>query len=154
MNDLEFPDNAVSLIRLHLEDEPNFSSIVGRPLRPTDYTGMVGIFATVWQPDDFEIGQFDPAVTRYGLSIQSLAKNATEEEGIAEHSRLAKKIRVMLYRDADLRVQLGQLRTTDDGFTERTQRWGVTQQRYLSGELEGQFMFLAVTDLWLETEIT
>lgn len=153
MSDYEFPENFVDVLRRHLDDEPDFSLVVNRPLRPSDSNSMVGIFSTIWQPVDFEIGQYDPAVTRYGITIQSLAKNATEEEGIADHSKLAKKIRIMLYRDSDLRIQLGQLRTTADDLTERTQRWGVQQQRFLSNEIDNQFLYLAVTDLWLETEI-
>lgn len=153
MDELSFPHNFADLIKQHFEDEPDFGVVVGRPLRPTDQNNMVGVFPTVWTPEDYEIGQFDPAVTRYMLGIQTLAKNATEEDGIIEHSRLAKKVRVMLYRDQDLRVQLGQLKTTDDTVTERLQRWGITNQRFLANEIDGQFLYLAVTDLWLETEI-
>lgn len=151
--DLEFPLNFAKILRDRFEDQDEFSMVVARPLRPSDQDRMVGIFPTVWIPQEFEIGQYDPAVTRYMLAIQTMAKNATEEEGIAAHSKLAKKVRVMLYRDEDLRVQLGRLKTTDPVVTERVQRWGATNQRFLANEINGQFLFLAVTDLWLETEI-
>ena len=153
MNDYEFPENFVDVLRLHIEDEPDFSFVLNRPLRPSDNNSTAGIYATLWQPSEFEIGQYDPAISTYGITIQTLAKNATEEEGIVDHSRLAKKIRIMLYRDEELRIQLGQLKTTNDGLTERTQRWGVQQQRFLSNEIDNQFLYLAVTDMWLETEI-
>lgn len=149
---LEFPDSAVDVLRISLESEPEFSHIFRRPLRDTDPNMSLGIFPAMWTPTDYEIGQRDPAVSTYSIQIQTLAKNATEEDGIVAHSKLAKKVRVMLYRDADLIVQLGRLKTESDSLVERTQRWGITSQNYLANEISGQFLYLAVTDIWLETE--
>jgi hypothetical protein len=151
-HDLDFPDNFIDILRINLEDEPDFEHVLRRPLRDTDPDRSVGIFPAMWAPTDFEIGQRDPAVAVYSIQIQTLAKNATEEEGIIAHTRLAKKIRVMLYRDDDLIVQCGRLKTERDSLTERTQRWGITSQNFLTNEIGGQFLYLAVTDVWLETE--
>lgn len=159
---LDFPENIVAEVRTSLtamQDTsvvpavPLFDTILGRPLRPTDPHLSAGVFAIDWNPLEWQIGQWDPAVTRYMVGIQTFVKHGDEQEGIALHTRLGKKVRVMLYRDEDLRVRLSSLSITEDGVTERIQRWGVQTQRYLSNEINNNFMFLAVTELWCETEI-
>jgi hypothetical protein len=153
MSALDFPDNVVDALAARLVTIAEVDVVLKRPLRPTDPSGSVGVFAVIWSPSEYEIGQHDPAVTRYSLNIQTFIKHGDEQEGITLHSRLAKRVRVMLYRDDALRVLLGSLSVTDAGNTERLQRWGIETQRYLSNEMEGTFLYLAVTDMWVETEV-
>lgn len=153
MEELDFPENVTMAISDRLSLSSEFSIVLRRPLRPTDNNRSCGVFSAGWSPQEWEIGQYDPAITRHDYQIQTLAKYATEEEGLVAHTKLAKIVRLMLYRDADLRLQLSQLRTTVEGVVERTQKWDVVSQRYLANEIEGQFLFLAVTDFYLETEI-
>lgn len=150
---MDFPENIIEEIKVSLLEMEGVDHVIRRPLRPTDPTESVGVFAMSWSPEDWQIGQFDPAVTQYLIAIQTFVKHGNEEEGVTAHARLAKRVRVMLYRDDDLRLRLGTLSAVEDGLTERTQRWGVRAQRYLSNELQGNFLFLAVTELWVETEI-
>lgn len=154
MSTPDFPDNAVDALVAALEAGVNFEGgVVRRPLRPNDPNFMAGVVASMWSPEEWAIGQYDPAITRYSLQIQTLVRSADEEEGIALHSRLAKRVRVMLYRNEELRLQLGRLSTTEAGVTERTLRWGVSGQRFLSNEVNGSYLYLAVTDVWYDTEI-
>jgi len=150
---LEFPENVVEELSYNLAEIPEVEVVLRRPLRPTDPNGALGVFALSWNPEEYQIGQFDPATTRYMLNIQSFVKHGNDEEGVVLHSRLAKRVRVMLYRDQQLRVGLGTLSVTEGGVTERFQRWGVVTQRYLNNEMEGTFLYLAVTEMWVETEI-
>jgi hypothetical protein len=149
----DFPENFVEVLKDTLTAIDISDHILGRPLKPTDPSGSIGVFAVDWTPVDAQIGQYDPAVTRYMLSIQSFVKHGSEQEGVALHARLAKKVRVMLYRNEDLRVRLSSLSVVEDGVTERVQRWGVEIQRYLSNEIDNNFMFLASTECFIETEM-
>lgn len=148
----DFPENIVAELKASLESL-GFDKVMRRPLRPTDPHLSAAVFAVDWNPEEMQIGQHDPAVTRYLLSIQTFIKHGDDEVGTTLHARIAKKVRVMLYRDEALRVRLGQLRATEDGVTERLQRWGVRTQRYLSNEVDATFLYLAVTELWVDTEI-
>lgn len=150
---LDFPDNFVAEIKTALEARDELDRVVARPLNPTDAHLSAGVFATEWAPREMVIGQYDPAVSRYGAMIHTFVKHGNEEEGISLHNRLAKMVRVMMYRDEPLRVRLANLSTTEFGVTERIQRWGVSTQRYISNEFQGSFLFLAVTEMWIETEI-
>lgn len=149
----DFPNNVVAELKATLAARPELDVVVARPLKPTDAHKSAGVFAVDWNPQDMVIGQWDPAVTRYMVGIQTFVKHGNEEEGIALHTTLAKMVRVMLYRDEGLRVRLGDLSTTELGVTERMQRWGVQTQRYISNEMEGTFLYLAVTEMFIETEI-
>jgi hypothetical protein len=150
---VDFPENVVSELEISLSDIQQVGNVFRRPLKPTDPSNSIGIYATLWMPQEYQIGQYDPAVTRYSIVVQSFVKNGSEEEGIAQHSRLAKRIKIMLYRDDALRLRLAGLSTTEGGVTERTLRWGVQNQRYLSNEIQNTFLFLATTEMWIETEV-
>lgn len=150
---LDFPENVVEELAISLDVLEGIDVVVKRPLKPTDPNGAAGVYAVSWNPEGYQIGQYDPAVTQYLFAIQTFVKHGDDEGGVALHSRLAKRVRVMLYRDDELRVRLGTLYTDESGIIERTQKWGVRTQRYLSNELQGTFMYLAVTEMYLETEI-
>jgi hypothetical protein len=150
---VDFPENFIDELQTSLEASNLFDKVLRRPIQPTDPNGTAAVFAMDWSPQEMAIGQVDPAVTRYQVAIQTFIKNGNEQAGVIAHSQLAKKVRVMLYRDADLRVRLGTLSTSDGEVVERVQRWGVSRQRYLSNEIQKSFLFLAVTEVWLESEI-
>ena len=124
-----------------------------RPLRPTDPNYSVGIFGTDWQPVEHEIGgPPDPSLSRYEVSIQSLVKHAVEEEGQALHTNIAHRLRTMLYRNNDLRVRLGQMRIEfAGGVSEGVTRTGISNQRFRSNEIQGQFVYVSLTNFWFET---
>lgn len=156
-----FPYNAVSLILEGVErlDEDLF--VTNRPLRESDPNQSVGVFGMQWMPDEesFEMrglagGISEPTLSRYIISLQACIKDMDEVRGAQTHATLAKMIRTMLYRDEALRVALRQLSVTMSGSVERTQRFGVQTQRYLSNELQGAWLYLSTLEFWLETETT
>lgn len=149
----DFPENVVAELKVSLEALATFDVILKRPLKPVDPNNSCGVYAVDWVPQEYAMGQFDPAISRYLFGIQTFVKHGNEQEGIELHAQHAKKVRVMLYRDTDLRVRLGQLSTIEAGVTERAQKWGVQHQRYISNEINNNFLFLAVTEFWLETEM-
>lgn len=158
-DDSVFPNNAVALIksRFQLLDSDLF--VTGRPLRDSDLPQSIGVFAIMWQPreDSYEMrggpaGRSEPTLQRYLVSVQAFVKNMDQEAGISTHAVLSKLIRTTLYRDEPLRVALGSLSWTNGSCTERTQRWGISQQRYVSNEIRGEWLFLSSLELWLETE--
>jgi hypothetical protein len=152
-----FPNNVVEAIEAEIKDliaaeTTEIDTVVKRPLRTTDPHKSVGIYAEDWLPQDFNIGLAGPAIAQYLFSIMVMCKNTNEEEGLAEHADLSKKVRSMLYRSQSLQVRLAQLQETSSGVLERAARWGVRRQRFMSGEISGQFIYLSVIEFWLETE--
>lgn len=152
-----FPSSVTSLLKTTVSDVDWGPSVTameafGRPLRPTDPDASVGIYALNWEPGEFEIGQVPPAFSRYHWQVQLLIKHAVEEEGHELHSSLSKKLRAVLYNSEALRVALGQLSESSDGFLERVQRWGCANQRFFANDLRGHFLFLSSIDFWVEVE--
>lgn len=158
-DDSVFPNNVVSLIktRIKLLDADLF--VVGRPARDSDLPQTVGIYPIMWQPqlESFEmksgpVGRSEPTLQRYLIAVQAFVKNMDQEIGISTHSVLSKLIRTTLYRDEPLRVALGSLMWTNGSCIERAMRWGISQQRYVSNEIRGEWLFLSSLEFWLETE--
>lgn len=154
-----FPNNIIDLVatRLRLLDESLVNSTYRRPLRESDPNTAAGVFAATWEPDNesLEIGRpapSEPTISTYVLGVQAYVKDFNEERGLARHSVLSKMIRSMLYRDAPLRVGLSALSVTMNDSVERSQRWGIRAQRYLSNEIDGNFLYLSTLEFWLDTE--
>lgn len=158
-----FPNNIIDLIatRVRLLDESLLTSTYRRPLRESDPNTAAGVFAATWEPneDSLEIrgmgqnpGPSEPTISTYIMGVQAFVKDFDEERGLARHSVLSKMIRSMLYRDAPLRVGLSTLSVTMNDSVERAQRWGVRAQRYLSNEIDGNFLYLSTLEFWLDTE--
>jgi hypothetical protein len=83
-----------------------------------------------------------------------MVKSLEEQEGRVAFTLHAKMVRAILYRDPDLRVRLGGLQEELLSTAERVKRYGVMRQDFLTNELQGTFVFLASTDLFVETETT
>lgn len=157
-NDNIFPNNIAILLetRVKLLDADLF--VIKRPLRNSDPNQSVGVFASLWSPNDDShefLGQVHavrPTVQRYACTVQAFVKDMDEERGLNTHSTLSGAIRTMLYNDEPLRIALGSLQSNLNGVIEQAQRWGITQQRYFSNELSGEWLYLSVLEFWLETE--
>lgn len=159
---LVFPNNAVDLIanRSKLLDPAGDVQVLRRPLKETDPVQSIGVFGTLWTPDDesvemrggFSPGPQEPTLQRYNIAVQGFVKDQNEERGLTVHSVMSKLILAMLYRDEPLRVGLAGLSVTMLGLTERTMRWGVTTQRFLNNELDSEWLYLSTVECWLETE--
>lgn len=163
--DAVFPNNAVLLIEERLgKIDPDIVTL-RRPLQPTDPVQCFGIFGTLWTPnqESVEIGNAllggapaarntMPTLQQYNITIQALAQHMDPEEGLAVHSVMAKLVRGVLYHDQPLHVGLGMLRHTMFDVTERYRRRQIMSQRFMSNEISGNWMFLSVLDLRIETE--
>lgn len=148
-----FPYNVVYALEECLGTTEGVNTVVRRPLRPTDPNGTLGVFAKDWVPGQGAIGQRDPMSAQYLYGIQFLLKHTDEVEGNEMQARISKSLRAMLYRDTNLQVRLGQLTETSFGVRERMQQWGISRQRFLSNEVQGQFIYLSTLDFWVEVEI-
>jgi hypothetical protein len=151
-----FPINVIDVLHARFKELIGLDiEIIDRPLRYTDPSRSVGLFAVDWVPVEgsYEIGKgFEPTLARYNYRIQALVKHTDEEEGRALYASDSKIIKAILYRDAQLVQRLTELQETNFGSIERAKRWGVRAQRFLNNELQGQFIYLATTELWLEAE--
>lgn len=152
-----FPWNAVSLMALRLSlidpDVPCYK----RRLYNTDPTQAFGVSPASWSPNTESLemrgdAASEPTIQRYGLVIQSMCKHMDEEKGIAIHSQMSKVVRSVLLTDIPLRDSLRGLSTNLYGMRERTLRWSIVSQRFLSEELKGQFTYLSTIEVQLETE--
>lgn len=154
-----FPSNIVQLVKTRAKLLDNDLYVVGRPLRESDPVQSVGVFGIQWVPEESSyemlgapVGRHEPTVQRYIITVQAFVKDTDEERGLDVHAILSKKLRAMLYRDDPLRVGLLALSVDMNGSTERTKRFGVRSQRYVSNEISGSWLYLSTLEFWLETE--
>lgn len=154
-----FPNNVIQLVAAVLEgSHAAFNQqVFPRQLRPTDPNPCIGVFPTLWAPDQdsLEMGhspQGEPTVQTYSIVVQAINKDSDKDIALARHSTIAQIVRRTLYRNDWLRVQLGALRVTDGSVQERFQKCTIGTQRFMSNEVGSQFVFLSVLDLSIETE--
>lgn len=155
-----FPNNIVDLIYVRAESIDSDLERFRRPLRPEDPQQSFGVYAALWNPDE-ESMEFrgnrskEPTLNRYTVMVQCFVKDGDEERGLAIHSVLSSRVRAMLYRDPPLQVGFGALSWSDVGNPgqERAQRWGIRNQRFMSNEVTGSWLYLSSIEFWLETEI-
>lgn len=155
----QFPNNIVDILSLRTALIDTDLFVCQRPLRETDPNQSVGIFGANWMPEDesYEMlgaaraGQ--PTLSKYFVTVQGLIRDTDKERGLNVHGVLARMLRSMVYTDAPLRVALSTLSSSLNGRTESSQRWGVTQQRFLANEISGEWLYMSILELWLETEI-
>lgn len=149
-----FPMSPVTELKNSFERTMSSHEVIERPLRFSDPARSIGIYVADATPLDNsqQIGQHEPALLRYQYRVQNMVKHTNEIQGKALFAFDAKTIRVVLYRDTTLALRLSELIEEVLGTRERAKQWGVSRQRFLSNELRSQFVYLAQTDFWLETE--
>lgn len=156
-----FPNNVCSLIVARLNTIDSDVPVLQRPLRDSDGTQVIGVFPIVWTPDEssyemtgaqLQTAAAQPTIQRYVIGVQAFVKDTDEAKGIKVHSILAKRVRSMLYRDAQLAVGLNVLAVSMDGTTERIQQRGIQVQRFLANDVGGIFMFLSSAEYFVQTE--
>jgi hypothetical protein len=150
----DFPNNIVMVLGEEFRKIPPLDTypVLLRPLRPSDPSLAVAVAASLWEPEANEIGQPDPAVSRYVFALQCMVKHGDEVQGLAAHAALSKKVRDQFYRNPALRARLSVLRKVDGGVTERVQRFWIQRQQFISQELEREFLYVSALELWVETE--
>lgn len=128
--------------------------IFRRMIEGSDPNPSVGVFLSQWQPQDRPaMGTNEPSLGRYTFHIQTYVKASVREEGELWSMTLAKKIRALIYRDAELAAAIGAIREQDDFMTERTIRFGVENAEYQDTPIPGALAFFSQTTFWLDTEI-
>lgn len=159
-NEVVFPNNVVSLFAVKLGTIDADMTVVTRPLHRTDPDQSIGVYAQIWEPDEdsYEMGHIvggaEPTISRYQIAVQAMIKAGSEEQGLAVHSVLSKRIRTVLYRDTALQVALRSLVVTDGSSTERFMRGIIRTQRYMNDDIQGVFVFVSTLDYSIETEIS
>lgn len=158
-NQTMFPNNIVSLVVTRSQLLDNDLFVTPRPLRATDPNQSIGVVASMWTPEE-ESREFQgtartaqPTLSRYMVAVQCLIRDTEEERGLNTHAVLSRMVRSMLYTDTPLRVALSGLSSSLGGLTEHTQRWGVSQQRFFTNEINQEWLYLSILEFWLETEI-
>lgn len=152
MADTPFPVCIVEVLAEFLENVPGVDTVMQRPLWPTDPHASVGVSAADWSPVDMQIGQYDPAIAAYSVTIETLVNVSNEVEGRNMTAEMAKSIRTMLYRDANLRVRLAQTQEVANGVREHVSHWKIRAQRFASNKVRSSFLYVSTTDLIVETE--
>jgi hypothetical protein len=154
-----FPHNVVVLTAAAFDGIDPDVEVLRRPLRNTDPQQSVGVHSQIWDPqqDSQEMGgpagPVRPTLQRYYYGAQAFVRDADEERALAVHATLADRVKAVLYTHPGLRVALPGLRVDYvDGSAEVLQRWGITNARYLSGEIEGVNLYLSTLEFWVETE--
>lgn len=152
-----YPNNVVALLVDRFKTlSPDFV-IVPRRLRPTDANESVGVHAQQWAPDEdsYEVkgflGASEPTLSRYLIVVEGFVKDTDEERGLVRHAVMAKLLRVMLYRDMTLRIALQTMSVEMFDSVERTGRYGIAGQQYISAEIQGSFLYLSTLEFWVET---
>lgn len=153
-----FPWNAVDIIAYRLSLVDADVQAFRRRLYSTDPAQAWGVSPATWSPNQeslemrgADIAQ-EPTIQHYGVVVQAMVKDTDEERGIAVHSKMSKIARSVLLTDIPLRDSLRSLATDLYGVRERTLRWSIRSQRFLSEELNNQFTYLSTIEVQLETE--
>jgi hypothetical protein len=172
-----FPGNVVSVLAEYFKNLDGDLMVTRRPVRTSDEVQTIGVFATDWDdnrdsqemngllgqniqpgmfPTDIPVlpGASMGTLGVYSITIQGLVTHTDEEEGIGAHSAMAKRIRVAVADDPNLRLALQPLTSSFGSKTERMQKWEVPRQRFLANEAEGTWIYLSVTELRITTETT
>lgn len=154
-SEAEFPDNVIGVVAARIQPAIDADlTVVKRPLRTTDSTQSVGLFASTGLPDrtSVEIRSVQPTLRTYNIIMQTLVQDTDEEACIKVHSILTQRLWRMFYRDAPLNTGLTALAVNVNNVVERLQRRGITLQRYLGNEIQGTFIRTSWTECWVETE--
>jgi len=154
-----FPYNAVDLMATRLDLIDPDVIVLQRKLYTTDPVQCIGVAASTWSPDpaSYEMqgsAPAEPTIQRYDILVQALVKDTEEVRGIRVASKLSKMVRGIILTDIPLRDSLRTLTSSLYGVTERTLRWSIPAQQYLSNEVSGQFIYLSTIRVLLETENT
>jgi hypothetical protein len=151
------PEHIISAFRGTLaESLPPETRIYDRSLRATDSAMSVGLRLGnyIYDSQSAVIGQQEPALGSYSLTVQNMVKHTDEEIGRKVHYIQCALVRAVLYRSNSLRLRLLGADEELMGSTERVKRFGVKRQDFLSNQVSGSFMYLCATEMYVETENT
>lgn len=154
-----FPGNVSIALKACLDLIDAEVKVFLRPLLATDGIQAIGCYETEAVPNieslemrGYVMGAQQPVLTTYDFNVMSMVVHSDQMIGIAQHSTLAKRVRSTVANNPDLDVALKALASTEFGRVERAQRWGFRRQSFQTGDLNGMFLFVSVSEFWLETE--
>lgn len=130
-----------------------------RPLRKGDPVQAIGVSAGMWVPDEdsFEMaGQMSHAgatINNYVIAVQTFVQHMDEQMGLALSATLAGAVRNKIMLSAGGGGPLAGLSSSEFGYMETVRRARIQTQRFISNEIQGQFLYLANLELRVETEI-
>lgn len=156
----EFPANVVLKLHSRLEAIDSDVPVVMRPLTPNDGVQALAVYPVDWEPVDSSqemrgavLGGQVPTLTDYRVNIASMVVHSEQHTGLAQSSALAKRVWATVARDAALDVALKSLAHVGTGYSEHLRRWKTRRQVIQSGDLNGFFLYVSVSELWFQTEI-
>lgn len=129
--------------------------VFSRALHVEDQGPAIGIAISKWVPVANEIGggTEEPTIQRHRIMLQTVLKHSDEIEGRRLGILLTKSIRSLVYRDAQLRDALSELRQESDGVIERVLRPPVVRGTdYGPPGTSGVFTFMSATEVWVDTQ--
>lgn len=153
----DFPQAALDALVPFMTRIDGIKTVVQRPVDQKDGSETLGIFVLGWEPIEYEMIGSNlpmPSLTEHEIFLQYVVKSTDEIAARQKYRKVAKSLRLMLYRDESLRDSFGQLVDQDpSGILERVRNWKVRRQRFASDEIEGDFVYMSVTELVLTTEV-
>lgn len=152
----KYPANVIQAMydRLDLID-PDVQ-VWQRPLSAEDGIQALGIFPIKKDIDEgsSEFGnRFGPTIEDYTIGVHCIVRNADMQQGQADHTELYELVEDVLYNDPAFQLALPTLTTVSSaGVRRRYLRSTVQNQRFLSGELSGEWFYLATAEFHIWTE--
>lgn len=163
-----FPANVVGLLAIRLgqklnidvaEDSHEYVQVQQRPIHSLNAGVAVAVLPVDWSVHgDEEMGTFPRGANplqQYGVIVQCLVSDWSEEAGIARLSLLSRRVRNTLISDRVLHQALQTLRCTEDEILEAFQSLKVQRQNFLVTENEEATgtLFLSTTEVAVVTEV-
>ena len=162
-----FPANVVSLVAVRLDQKLNGDSVPPeqhvtvqtRPIHTLNAGHAVAVLPIDWSiAGEAEMGTFprDPnPIQHYGVIVQCLVSDWSEESGISRLSLLSRRVRNTLISDRVLHQALRGLVCTEDETRERFHALRVLRQNFLVNDPDEATtaLYLSTTEITVVTEV-
>lgn len=162
-----FPANVVSLAAVRLDQRLNDDSIPDeqhvlvqtRPIHSLNAGAAVAVLPVDWSiAGEPEMGTYprDPhPIQEYGVIVQCLVSDWSEESGISRLSLLSRRVRNTLISDRVLHQALRGLECTEDETRERFHALRVLRQNFLVNDPDEETtaLYLSTTEITVVTEV-
>ena len=149
-----FPENVLDELETSVKGYLTEYEVVRRGTKPSDPAQTIGLRAGGWLPldDSHEMPSDEPTLSRHNFEVELLVKAVDEADGRRLYADGARRLRSVLYRDAQLRLRLEALSVEELGSIDRFKRLKVVNQTFLSNAVKGNWFFVATTRFYIEVE--
>ena len=162
-----FPANVVSLVAVRLDQKLNGEdvppeqhvAVQTRPIHTLNAGRAVAVLPVDWTiAGEAEMGTFprDPnPIQHYGVIVQCLVSDWSEESGISRLSLLSRRVRNTLISDRVLHQALRGLECAEDETRERFHALRVLRQNFLVNDPDEATtaLYLSTTEITVVTEV-